>query len=111
MTTYVYRSKRGATVERQYPMGKAPKAIKVKGRRFERQISGGLMVSVEKNYQARAFQFDDDDAKLAAKVGAKVDAFGPLLTSKKMIRAFQDQLHVKSQGKADYKYEFGLHNK
>ena len=114
MPTHVFEAKDGTRVERWYEMSATknpPRTITVKGKRYVRQFGAGSMVSVEKNYVARGYQFDDDDAQLARKVGAHVDDQGILLDSKKKIRAFQDQMHKKSQGKADWQYEFGIHNK
>lgn len=39
MAIYVYESKSGERVEREYPMAKSPKTVRVDGKRYERVIA------------------------------------------------------------------------
>lgn len=113
MPTHVFESKDGKQIERFYEMRadkNPPKYLVVNGKRYYRLWGAGSTVSVERNYKVRAYQFDEDDWKLAKKVGAHIDEEGPILDTKKKIRAFEDQMEIKSQGRARWKHEFGIHN-
>jgi hypothetical protein len=109
MANHDFMAKDGTVIERWYSMTrKAPKKIKVGRKFYYRQIGAGEFVSVEKNYCVTAYQFDEEDAKLAPRKDQ--DDF-PVLLTKREIRDFAHKVNDRSKGKDKFEYQFGLHDK